>query len=303
LVAASVGGRHVSGVSDSHNSSPTRRTFLATFGAATLGLATGRRAFGASDSVARPRAKLSRIGLELYTVRREAAADLAGTLARVAKIGYEEVEFAGYHNHSAADVRDLLKQNGLTAPAAHIDIAAIQNSPDKTFTDARTIGHEWIVVPSLPSGKRATVDDWKRVADLFNATAKQVKAAGFRFGFHNHNDVFRKIDEVMPIDVLMTETDPSLVSYEMDVYWVVNGGGDPVDLLSRYPDRFRLLHLKDSMGPPDHKMADVGSGTIDFKAVLAHAKGIEHYFVEHDNPPDAFTDVAASYSYLSKLEY
>jgi len=298
-----VGGRHVSGVSDSHNSSATRRTFLATLGAATLGLATGRRAFGALDSVVRPQTKLPRIGLELYTVRRAAAADLAGTLARVAKIGYTEVEFAGYHQHAAAEIREMLKANGLTAPAAHVDIAAIQNAPDKTFEDARTIGHEWIVVPSTPSGKHATVDDWKGVAELFNKTAQQVQAAGFRFGFHNHNEVFRKIGDVTPIDVLMKETDPSLVSYELDVYWVVNGGADPVDVLTRYPNRFRLMHLKDSMGPPDHKMADVGSGTIDFKAVLAHAKGIEHYFVEHDEPPDAFVDVAASYAYLSKLEY
>lgn len=298
-----MGGRHVSGVSDPRNLSETRRAFLATLGAATLGLAANCRAFGKHASSVATRTKLSRIGLELYTVRREAAADLAGTLARVAKIGYKEVEFAGYHNHSAADVRDLLKQNGLTAPAAHVDIAAIQTAPDKTFSDARTIGHEWIVVPSLPSANRTTVDDWKRVADLFNATATQVKAAGFRFGFHNHNDVFRKIGDVMPIDVLMTATDPALVSYELDVYWAVNGGADPVQLLTRYPARFRLMHLKDSMGPPDHKMADVGSGTIDFKAILAHSKGIEHYFVEHDSPPDAFADVAASYSYLSKLEY
>lgn len=283
--------------------SETRRTFVATLGAATLGLATGRRVFGAVEALTATRSKLSRIGIEMYTLRREAAMDLAGTLARVAKIGYKEVEFAGYYNHAATEVRQLLEQNGLTAPSAHIAITEIQNAPDKTFADARTIGHEWIVVPSLPSGKRETVDDWKRVAEQFNAAASQVKAAGFRFGFHNHNDVFKRIGDVVPVDVLMKETDASMVFYEMDVYWVVNGGGDPVDLLARYPGRFRLLHLKDSMGAPDHKMADVGAGTIDFKAVLAHAKGIEHCFVEHDNPPDAFADVAASYSYLSKLEY
>jgi sugar phosphate isomerase/epimerase len=267
---------------------------------ATLGLAAGRRTLAAITAT---RTKLSRIGIELYTLRREAAVDLAGTLARVAKIGYKEVEFAGYHNHPATEVRDMLKGNGLTAPAAHIAITEIQSTPDKTFDDARTVGHEWIVAPTPPPGKRDTVEDWKRVAEQFNAAAKQVKAAGFRFGFHNHNDVFKKIGDVVPIDVLMKETDPALVFYEMDVYWVVNGGGDPVDLLARYPGRFKLMHLKDSMGAPDHKMADVGSGTIDFKAVLAHAKGVEHYFVEHDEPPDAFADVAASYSYLSKLEY
>jgi sugar phosphate isomerase/epimerase len=278
----------------------TRRTFLTTLGAAAVGLATGCRGLG---TLGGGRTKLARVGLQLYTVRRAAAADLAATLARVAKVGYKEVEFAGYHNHAATEVRDLLRQNGLTAPSAHIAITEIQKTPVKTFDDARTIGHEWIVVPSLPAGKRESVDDWKRVADQFNAAARQVKAAGFRFAFHNHNDVFKKVGDVVPIDVLIAETDPSLVSYEMDVYWVVNGGGDPVDLLTRHAGRFRLMHLKDSMGPPNHKMADVGSGVIDFKTILAHAKGIEHYFVEHDDPPDAFTDIATSYSYLSRLEY
>jgi sugar phosphate isomerase/epimerase len=278
----------------------TRRTFLTTLGAAAFGLATGCRRLG---TLGGGRTKLARVGLHLYTVRRAASADLAATLARVAKVGYKEVEFAGYHNHAATEVRDLLRQNGLTAPSAHIAITEIEKTPGKTFDDARTIGHEWIVVPSLPAGTRESDDDWKRVADQFNAAARQVKAAGFRFAFHNHNDVFKKVGDVVPIDVLIAETDPSLVSYEMDVYWVVNGGGDPVDLLTRHAGRFRLMHLKDSMGPPNHKMADVGSGVIDFKTILAHAKGIEHYFVEHDDPPDAFTDIATSYSYLSRLEY
>jgi sugar phosphate isomerase/epimerase len=101
----------------------------------------------------------------------------------------------------------------------------------------------------------------------------------------------------------MRETDPALVSYQMDVYWVVNGGGNPVDLLQRYPGRFKMLHLKDSMGPPDHKMADVGAGTIDFKNILARAKGIENYFVERDDPTDPMASAAASFSYLSHLEY
>jgi sugar phosphate isomerase/epimerase len=280
--------------------SETRRTFLATLGATAIGLATSGRALA---TLATTRSKLSRIGIQLYTLRRQAQADLAGTLAQVAKIGYKEVELAGYYDHTATEFRDMLRQNGLTAPSAHIAITAIQKTPDKTFEDAKTMGHDWIVVPSLPSGKRDTVDDWKRVAEQFNAAAKQVKAAGFRFAFHNHNDVFKKIGNVVPIDVLMKETDPSLVSYEMDVYWVVNGGGDPIDLLTRYAGRFRLLHLKDSMGPPDHKMVDVGSGTINFKAVLARAKGIEHCFVEHDEPADAFASAAKSFGYLSNLEY
>lgn len=280
--------------------SQDRRTFLSNLGAAALVASSPRALTGLFT----PRTdKLKRIGMELYTVRGLTAKDLGGTLAQLAKIGYKEVEFAGYFNHPAAEIRSMLDQDGLTAPAVHVSITDIENQGDKTFADAKTIGHQWIVVASLPRGQRETADDWKQVADRFNAAGEKVKAAGFRFGFHNHNDVFKKVGEQLPIDILIRETDPSLVSYEMDVYWVVNGGGNPVELLGKYPGRFKLLHLKDSMGAPEHKMADVGSGTIDFKAVLAHAKGVDHYFVEHDSPPDPMASAAASFNYLSHLEY
>ena len=278
-----------------------RRTFLATLGAAALGATSAwRSAFSWSLTRVRP------IGLELYTVRKPAAADLAGTLAQVASIGYKEVELAGYYNHTAAEFRALLDANGLKAPSGHIGIDLIETKPDTTFADAHTVGHEWITVPSLPplpSGKRTTVDDWKQVAAQFNRAALQVKQAGFRFAYHNHNTEFRPVGDTTPLEILLAETDPSLVSFEMDIYWVVNGGGDPLALLSKHPGRFKMLHLKDSMGPPEQKMADVGAGVIDFKPILAKAAGVEHYFVEHDNPPDPMASAAASYKYLSNLDY
>jgi len=280
--------------------SQTRRTFLTTLGAGAAGLATGHRAFAA---VSLSRGKISRIGIQLYTLRRAAAADLAGTLESVAKIGYKEVEFAGYHEHSATEVRDLLKKNGLTAPSVHIDLDEIEANRAKTFDDARTIGHDWLTVPSLPRGKRKTADDWKRTADRFNKAAAQAKTAGFRFAFHNHADIIKPTGEVLPIEILMKETDPQLVSFEMDIYWVVNGGADPLALLDRYPGRFKMLHVKDSAGPPAHEIADVGAGTIDFKKIFASARGIEHYFVEHDSPTDAIASATASYRYLSGLEF
>lgn len=280
----------------------TRRTFLATLGAAAV---TGR-AVSAQDLLAElsvpERARLGRIGIQLYTLRSLASTDLAGVLSRLAKIGYKEVELAGYYNHSAAEFRDLLKQNGLTAPSAHTSIDLIEKEPAKTFADAKTVGNEWITVPSLP-GKHETIDDWKRTAAHFNTLAATVKSAGFHFAYHNHNTEIKKIGTVMPLDILIAETDPSLVSFEMDIYWVVNGGGDPLDLLARYPGRFKMLHVKDSMGPPDHKMADAGAGVIDFKTIFARAKGIEHYFVEHDNPPDPLASAAASYKYLANLVF
>jgi sugar phosphate isomerase/epimerase len=226
-----------------------------------------------------------------------------GTLARLADIGYKEVEFAGYYNHTPAEIRGVLQRNGLTAPSAHIAITVLENESRKTFDDASVIGHEWLTVPSLPDGTRDTVDDWKRVAAGFNTIAARVRAAGFRFAYHNHNTELKKIGGVAPLDVLIEETDPALVSFEMDIYWVVNGGGDPLELLARYPGRIKMLHVKDSLGPPGNEMADVGAGAIDFKTIFARARGIDHYFVEHDQPADAFASAKASFQYLANLEF
>lgn len=286
-----------------------RRSFLAALGATAAGLAVGRRSADALIESDAPRnstsGRISRVGLQLYTVRRLADKDLPGTLAQVAHIGYKEVELAGLYNRSAAEVHDLLTKNGLAAPSTHVPLSAIEGDAAKTFADAKTLGHQWITVPSLPHPpmKLDTVDDWKGVAKRFNAAGAQVKGAGFRFAYHNHNPELRNLGGgTTPLDVLASETDPSLVSFEMDLYWVVNGGGDPVAFLARYPGRYKMLHVKDSSGP-EHKMMDVGAGQIDFKTIFSRAKGVEHYFVEHDNPADEIASIAASYKYLANLEF
>ena len=281
-----------------------RRTFLVTLGAAAFGV-SARRAMGrfAISTELPESSQIARIGMELYTVRSKMATDMAGTLEQLAKIGYKEVEFAGYFNHPAAEVRDMLRANGLTAPSVHVGIEGIETDSAKTFADAKTIGHEFITVASLPRAPKVTADDWKQIAARFNAAGKTCKSAGFRFAFHNHNDIVRKTGDVLPIDILMHETDPALVSYEMDIYWAVNGGADPLQLLAAYPGRFSMFHAKDSMGAPDHKMADVGAGVIDFKTIFAHGKGVEHYFVEHDSPSDPMASAAASYKFLANLEF
>jgi len=283
-----------------------RRSFLAALGATAAGLAVGCRSAGTSTALGpvASRGRLSRIGLQLYTVRHIAEKDLAGTLAEVARVGYKEVELAGLYNHTAMEFHDLLQKNGLTAPSSHLAINALEGeAAAKTFADAKTLGHEWLTVPSLPQGKRDSVDDWKAVAKRFNSAAAQVKAGGFRFAYHNHNAELRNLDGgTTPLDVLVSETDPSLVSFEMDLYWVVNGGGDPLAFLAKYPGRFKMLHVKDSAGP-EHRIVDVGAGDIDFKTIFARAKGVEHYFVEHDNPTNEIASITASYKYLANLEF
>jgi len=280
-----------------------RRSFLATLGAAALA-ASSRTALAETwESPSRVR-KLSKIGIQMWTVRKPAGTDLAGTLAQIAKAGYQEVELAGYYNHTPAEFRDILKHNGLTAPSGHIAIDLIETNPAKTFADAHTMGHQWITVPSLPRGNHVTADEWKKVAAQFNAAAKAAKTEGFRFAFHNHNDIVKKTGDVLPVDILMAETDPALVNYQMDLFWAVSGGADPLALLAKYPGRFKMFHVKDGNPPyTDETQTDVGKGTIDFKRIFANAKGIEHYFVESDSASDPIAFATNSHKYLANLDF
>ena len=126
-----------------------------------------------------------------------------------------------------------------------------------------------------------------------------------RFAYHNHDFELRSVDGQRPLDLLLKETDPSLVDFEMDLYWVVFGGGDPLDFFNRYPKRFPMVHVKDSAGPPDNRMVDVGQGKIDFRSIFAQSDkaGIKHYFVEHDQPADPIATIRNSYNYLHALRF
>ena len=243
------------------------------------------------------------VGLQLYTVREAMRRDLAGTLQAVAAIGYREVEFAGYFDHPAADVRALLDRHGLRAPAAHVPWERTGDDWPAALAEAKAVGHEWVVVPWLPEDARRTLDDWRRTAERLNRAAATARDAGLRLGYHNHDFEFATTGGQLPYDVLLAETDPALVSFELDLYWIVRAGQDPLAYLSRHANRFRLVHVKDSAGPPDHRMTEVGAGVIDFARILPAAEraGVTHFFVEHDQPADPMASVRASYAALARL--
>lgn len=277
-----------------------RRSFLGSLGA-TLALAARP---GAALRLARGR-KLDRVGLQLYTVREAMKNDVAGTLARVAAIGYREVEFAGYFGKTPAEVRALLDRNALRSPSTHVGYEVLGDAWAGTLAGAKSIGHEWVTVAWIPDAERATLDGWKRVAAAFNRAGEQAKAAGLRFAYHNHNFEFKRVGGRLPYDVLLEETDPRLVDFEMDLYWLVTAGGNPLAYFARHPGRFAMVHVKDSSGPPEQRMVDVGRGTIDFRHIFADSAraGIRHNFVEHDEPADPFASVTTSYRYLAALEF
>ncbi len=248
---------------------------------------------------------LDRIGVQLYTVRDAVQRDLEGTLARVAAIGYQEVEFAGYAGRTAVQARDAVRRAGLRAPSAHLPLAALGQGWDRALDDAHTVGHRYLVIPWLDEKDRLNLDAYQRIADRLNRAGEAASRAGLRFAYHNHAFEFTEMENRLPYDVLLEATDPAHVLFELDLYWITKGGQDPLAYFARWPGRFPLVHVKDSAGPPEHQMADVGAGTIEWARIFARRKqaGTEHFFVERDDPPDPFASIAASHAYLRDLQF
>lgn len=261
-----------------------RRTMVQLMGAAAAGtLLPGLARY-------RPRGPLPLPGIQLYTVREAMQADTFATLERLAGLGYREVEFAGYFNHDPARLRAALDRLDLTAPSVHVSLEALEDDFSAVTAPARILGHDWLVVPWLDAALREP-PGWRDLVDRFNRIGRRVREAGFRFGYHNHDFEFAAPGGASGtlFEILVQETDPDLVAFELDIYWAVKGGRDPVGLVSDHPGRFPMVHVKDSAGPPEHRMVDVGRGTIDFSAVFAAAAGhIRHAFLEHDEPADAW---------------
>jgi sugar phosphate isomerase/epimerase len=270
-----------------------RRTFLGTITAATI--------LGSRMSWAAENHKLDKVGVQLYSVRDLMKQDFEGTLAKVAGIGYREVEFAGLFDHPPEEVRKMLDRNGLTAPSAHTPYKTIESDFPKTLETAHKLGQSYIVCPFIDEDMR-TPDGWKRITDTFNRVAQESKKAGIQFAYHNHDFEFKADQGQMPYDTLLKNTDANLVKMEMDLFWITKAKQDPFKYFSRYPGRFPLVHVKDMT--KDGEMTEVGNGTIDFKKIFADSKaGIKHYFVEHDNPKDPLQSIKTSYEYLSKLRF
>jgi sugar phosphate isomerase/epimerase len=275
----------------------SRRDFLAISGAA-----------GLSAALPDPRAllrpdKLKRIGIQLYTVRQALDTEFAGTLERLAAIGYQEVEFAWNRGASPAETKEILRATGLTAPAAHLSVDDFESGWAATLSTTRSLGIEYPVLAWIDAEQRKSLADYHQWAERFNRYGKAAREAGLSFAYHNHAAELTPIDGTIPYDILLGETDPDLVTFEMDVYWVLEGGGNPLSYFARWPGRFPLLHVKGRAA--DGAMVDVGAGAVDWSAVFARSKqaGVRHSFVEHDDAPDPFASAAASYSYLRRLRY
>jgi sugar phosphate isomerase/epimerase len=247
--------------------------------------------------------QLSRIGVQLYTVRGAMQASVERTLEQVARIGYKEVEFAGYFGRAAKDIRALLDANGLTAPSAHsADLPSIRTRFAQVLEDAATIGHRYVVCASLPRSEQSA-DGYKRVAAEFNRAGELAEKSGITLGYHNHDGEFIPLGSTNGYDILLAECDPQFVTMQMDLFWTVKAGKDPLAYFATYPGRFASVHVKDMAA--DGAMVDVGSGQMPFAKYFAQSKqaGIQHYFVEHDSPGDPLASITASYRHLAALKF
>lgn len=250
------------------------------------------------------------IGVQLYTVRQQAEKDLPATLKAIHEIGYPEVEtYSGiYKNYAAKDLRKLIADNGMTVPSGHFDY----NGFEAKFDYANELGVRYMVCPILPQ-TMWTADGFKQAAAQFNQWAAELQKRGMKFAFHNHNYEFRKYGEKTGYETLLADTDPKLVAFEMDCYWVVQAGGDPVKMLREYPERIRMLHLKDRKPgfPPSQTLdasaahfTEVGNGTLNWKEILALAKKnkVDYMFVEQDQTDRTpLESLRISYDNLQKL--
>jgi sugar phosphate isomerase/epimerase len=282
-----------------------RRKFVGTVGAITLAPLPISQILGCAPVARGGRSSgLDKVGLQLYTVRREMEASVERTLYEVAAIGYREVEFAGYFGRPPRAIRQLLDRNKLSAPAAHVSIAEMRSGWFRTLDNASAMEHKWLVVPSLPEADRNSLDALKRTADLFNRSSEDAKSFKIRVAYHNHDIEFTEVEGQRIFDVLLENTNRELVDFELDLYWITKAGVDPLPYFEAHPGRFPLLHVKDAGPPPDRDMTEVGKGTIDFAKIfqMREQAGFKHYFVEHDNPTDSMVSAATSYRYLKSLE-
>ena len=260
------------------------------------------------------------IGLQLYTVRDAMQQDPAGTLAKVAQLGYNSVEGATYtgtqkfYGMDPVAFASVLKQNGLIMPSSHYVLGEALNNGqptqgtilhgwDKAVDDAAQVGIKYMVCAYLFDSERGNIDHYKQIAAHLNKAGERCKKAGIQLCYHNHDFEFAAQGGQLPYDILLKETDKNLLKMELDLYWATKAGHDPIALFKANPGRFPLWHVKDMDKTDKKDFTEVGNGVIDFKKIFANRQqsGMQYFFVEQDRTPgNPFDSIKHSISYIKK---
>ncbi|RTY69715.1 sugar phosphate isomerase/epimerase [Flavobacterium sp. GSP27] len=285
-----------------------RREFLIN-----AGLALGALAIAPSFAFD---SKKRAIGIQLWTLRDTLPKDVKGVLAQVGKAGFTEVETFGYSvdngffGTSVRDFKSILDDNGLKATSNHFDFNSMikDGSTDLVQSYVETanyLGSEYVTVPYIVSELRGTTGDaYKKLALQINKVGELCKAGGLKLAYHNHDFEFTKFGSTNGYEILLNETDKNLVDFEMDLYWVIRAGHDPLELFKKYPGRFKMWHVKDMDKVNPDWNAEIGTGTIDFKGIFAQAEraGLKRFFLEHESnyKPNPIESAVTSFNYIKK---
>lgn len=285
----------------------SRRNFIVTTGLVTTAvLASPSFAFSMNKK---------EIGLQLYTLRDELPKDVKGTLEKVAKAGYTAVETYGFSikdqfwGLTPQELKKILDDNGLKAVSGHYNLGSFlydgkTEEVVAAIEAAKILKSEFLTVPWVDEPFRRNIEDYKKIAARVNEAAKMCKKEGLKLAYHNHDFEFQKYNGVAGYEILLKETDKDLVYFELDLYWVVHSGNDPLKLFNENPSRFKMWHVKDKDKTNNDLNTEVGSGTIDFKPIFKEAKqsGMIHFFVEQENnfASDSFDSIKKSCDFISK---
>lgn len=277
-----------------------RREFVQAFGATFASAAVRPRLAPRADN-------LWRVGLELYSVRNAMKKDPERTLAAVRAMGYDDVELLWSFDNfgrTPKEVHDTLKHEGLKAPSGHIAPEVLLNGWEKLLDDAKTVGHQFVVVPSLPDATAQSLDEWKRWADRFNAAGDLARRRGLWLMFHNEPGHMKPIGSTVPYDLFIERTDPSKVRLQLDVGNMEVGGGKPLQYIQQYRDRYWSFHLKDVVQDGTHD-TELGAGRMNLRSLLAAIPEVQKKpcYVEQESPADELASARQNYSYLKRLQF
>lgn len=261
--------------------------------------------FFMNDALALHDAKNKKVGVQLYTLRDAISKDAKGSLKRVAELGFGEVENFGYNGKffgmDASAYNTLLSDLGMTAPSGHYMHGNILKGWEKAVEDAKAIGQDYMVLAYLTPPERKSLDDYKKIASDLNKAGEICKQAGIQLCYHNHEFEFETMNGQIPFDILTDETDAGLVKIELDLYWAMVAGQDPVALFKKHKGRVALWHVKDMDKTPKKNFTEVGNGVIDFATIFKNTKtsGMKHFFVEQDVCPSSpFDSISQSIGYI-----
>lgn len=255
------------------------------------------------------------IGLQLYTLRDEISKNVKSTLAKVAAAGYTTVETYGFSikdqfwGLSPIELKKILDTNGLKAVSGHYNLGSFLYDGNTieipaAIEAAKILKSEYLTIPWVDEPYRQNSEDYKKIAARLNEAGKMCATAGLKLAYHNHDFEFQKHDGITGYEILLKETDKELVSFELDLYWVVRSGNDPLQLFKENPGRFKMWHVKDMDKANPALNTEIGAGSIDFKTIFKEMKqvGVKHFFVEQENnyKPNFFDSIKTSYDFISK---